>query len=203
MTAIPEGPARRLARIASALESARRPSRDKLAGEIGKVLLALDPLDLTAPAETQFSGGPEGSTSVPVGQLISVMNGWLSMKYQKDAAYRSYADRVRGPWRDALVAHWQEHAGDERGHAYDIAMKIVGLGGDPIQTSVSIPASVPNLSALGLSLMNLELQAIERGRQVAEMAGSMDALRVLAEEVILKDAHHLDDLRRMFVELGG
>jgi len=178
-------------RIASAVERAERPSLGKLSAEIGKVVLALDEEGVPVP-----EGSPEGQLAAPVGQVIALLQKWLGAKYRIDAAYRSYADRVKGPWRDSLVAHWQEHAQEERAAAYDIAMKIVGFGGDPSVTILEVPQAPADLGAFCAVLMNLELQAIEKGREAISLAGEMTSLKVMAENLLLQDTQHLDDLRR-------
>lgn len=139
----------------------------------------------------------EGDLGAPIGQVIAHLQKFLSAKYAVEMSYRSFADRVRGPWRDALVDHWHEHATEERESAYQIAMKVVGLGGDPIQTGVIIPPCVANVSAFCNVLMDQELAAIEAGRALIQMAGTTTSLKVLAENTILLDTQHLDDLRRM------
>ncbi len=184
-------------RVASAIDSAERPSLRKLSAEIGKVVLALE--DEGPPAE----GSPEGHLAVPTGQLIAHLQKWLAAKYTINASYRSYADRVKGPWRDSLVAHWQKHAEEEMAAAYDLAMKIVGLGGDPSVTVINVPQTTPNLGALCAVLMSLELKAIEAARETISMSGERVSLRVLAEELLLQDTQHLDDLVRMTVGVAG
>jgi bacterioferritin (cytochrome b1) len=139
----------------------------------------------------------EGALGAADGQIIAHLGKILTAKYAIESSYRSFADRVKGPWRDALVEHWHEHAGDERKSAYAFAMKIVGLGGDPIQTAVMIPACVPDVGALVKVLADQELAAIAACRELVQLAGDNTSLRLLAEETILLDTHHLDDLRRM------
>lgn len=168
----------------------------KLSAEIGKVVLALDGPE--AP-----EGSVEGGLAVPTGQMIAHLQKWLAAKYRIDAAYRSFADRVKGPWRDSLVEHWTTHAGEERQAAYDLAMKIVGLGGDPNVTMIDVPMVPPDLASLCMVLMNLELKAIEAARETMSMSGERVSLRVLAENICLQDTHHLDDLRRLCVGMNG
>jgi bacterioferritin (cytochrome b1) len=187
----------RILRVASALDRAASPSARKVAAEIGKVVLALDEEDVAVP-----EGSPEGQLAAPVGQVIAHLQKWLGAKYRIDAAYRSYADRIKGPWRDSLVAHWQEHAGEERAAAYDIAMKIVGFGGDPSVTVLEVPQAPADLGAFCAVLMNLELQAIEKGRETISLAGEMTSLKVMAENLLLQDTNHLDDLRRWVGYVG-
>jgi bacterioferritin (cytochrome b1) len=188
-------------RVASAVERAERPSLSKLSAEIGKVVLALEEGDPSA--EVVVKGSSEGSLAVPTGQLIAHLQKWLGAKYRIDAAYRSFADRVKGPWRDSLVEHWTTHAGEERQAAYDLAMKIVGLGGDPNVTIIEVPQTTPNLGALCAVLMGLEVKAIEAARETMSMSGDRVSLRVLAENICLVDTAHLDDLTRMCVGMAS
>lgn len=139
----------------------------------------------------------EGDFSVPDGQLIAALQTYLNQKYCIDMAYRSFADRIRGPWRDSVVAHWQEHSEDERKMSYDLAMKIVGLGSDPILSHVSVPICSSHISGLMKCLSNLELITIKTGRDLVSMCGNNTGLRILVENQIVLDTHHLDDLRRM------
>jgi bacterioferritin (cytochrome b1) len=145
----------------------------------------------------------EGQFAAPDGQVIAHLQKFLSAKYAIDMAYRSFADRVHGPWRDALVDHWHEHAKEERDAAYDIAMKIVGLGADPVQSAVQVPSCESTVVGFCKSLMELELRAIENGRRLIALAGDNTAMKVLGENLILVDTQHLDDLRRMIVGSTG
>ncbi|MFA5202873.1 MAG: ferritin-like domain-containing protein [Lentisphaeria bacterium] len=189
---------RSLLRVASAIDSAKHPSIAKTIQELGRITLALDGEIEFAPA----ASSPEGDLAVPTSQIVAHLNHWLRAKYEIDAAYRSFADRIKGPWRDALVEHWQEHAKEERGHAYDLAMKIVGLGSDPIQTAINVPTCPANLVAFGAVLIDLELKAIDAAHKTIEMSGTMRALAVMAENMMLTDTQHLDDLRRMISNLN-
>lgn len=180
-----------LIRIASSMD-AGTPSRSATMAALSSVLDGFGPGRARRAQEPQ-----EGGFAAPVGQVIAHLNQWLTAKYRIDAAYRSYADRVRGPWRDALVDHWYTHAEEERKQAYDLAMKVVALGGDPIQTVIDVPAATASLGAFCAQLAQLELSAIENGRIAIQLAGENAPLRVLAEQIIYVDAQHLDDIRRM------
>ena len=143
----------------------------------------------------------EGALGAPEGQILALLNKILTAKYAIEMSYRSFADRIKGPWRDSLVEHWQEHAKDERDSAYQFAMKSVALGGDPILTTVQVPPCPANLGGLIRVLAEQELGAIEACRELVVLAGDNTGLRLLAEETILLDSHHLDDLRRMAVDI--
>ena len=140
----------------------------------------------------------EGGYATADGQMISILQDILCCKYSIDVAYRSFADRVRGPWRDALVDHWREHAKEERAASYDIAMKIVGMGADPMLTNLSITPCPANVEGFAQCLADMELNLIQKTRELIECSGHNTSMKVLGENIILVDTQHLDDLRRSF-----
>lgn len=144
-----------------------------------------------------FTPELEGGLAAPISDLLNCLMSLLKCKYALDNAYRSYADRVTGPWRDSLVEHWQEHAKDERDHAYDLAMKIMGFGADPNVGNIPLPYTGNALDEMCASLISMELETISKARGLINMAGENTALKVMAENIALLDTHHLDDLRRM------
>ena len=187
----PDTVSKELVRIAEQLavpDADCAPSRSVASEAMASVLAAV---------EATAQCPQEGAFAAPLGQVLAHLGKWLTAKYRIDAAYRSYADRVKGPWRDALVDHWYKHAEEERGQAYDLSMKIVALGGDPMQTVIDVPPATTSLGAFCAQLAQLELDAIENGRIAVQMAGDDAPLRVMAEQIIYVDAQHLDDLRRM------
>ena len=139
----------------------------------------------------------EGALSVPDGQVIAHLSHFISAKYSVEIAYRNFSDRIKGLWRDSLVEHWHKHAQDERQSTYDLSMKLIGLGGDPVLTMIQIPVCTSNVIGFHQILMKMELEAIEAGRTLIQMAGQNTGLKVLAENTVLLDSHHLDDLKRM------
>jgi len=159
-------------------------------------------MDILKIARRVATPDKEGSFAVAPGEVIAHLNHFLTAKYTVENSYRSFADRIKGPWRDSLVDHWHKHAEEERKSAYDIAMKCVALGGDPAVTVIQIPPGTPNLSGFMQLLVNQELDAIEAGRKLAAMAGNSMGLRVLAENTVVLDSQHLDDLRRMMAKLS-
>jgi len=153
------------------------------------------------PRKQAFSPEMEGQFAVPMEQMISALCDLLSCKYAIEMAYRSFSDRVRGPWRDGLVEHWQEHAKDERQGSYDLAMKIIGLGGDPNICHIGYDPSGPDVTAFCHTLAKMELDMIAKAQKVVDYSGDNTALRVMAENIMELDTHHLDDLRRMCPEM--
>lgn len=184
-----------LHRIASHINATQDPSIGRIIEDLGRVVIALES-DIPESVESD----PEGDLACPRGQMLAHLSHWLGAKYTIDIAYRSFADRTRGPWRDALVDHWYKHSEEERRHAYDLGMKIVGLGGDPAQGNIQIPQCPANLEGFFRTLMSMELEAISAGREAIRLSGGNTGIKVMAENMIVIDTQHLDDLRRMCVK---
>lgn len=161
------------------------------------------PINVESVAQRVSSSLQEGLFLVPVENVVISLHKLLEAKYAIDISYRSYADRVRGPWRDSLVGHWSEHSGEERKMAYDIAMKLMALGHDPLVSDIKIPVCGPTLASLAKCLVEQEKTAIMVGREIISMCGDNTALRVMMEDHIMQDQQHLDDLRRMFEKIGS
>ena len=157
--------------------------------------------DFISRIAARVAAGPnvlkEGALGAPIGQVIAHLQHFLSAKYAINLSYLNFADRVKGPWRDSLVDHWHVHAKEELESAYQLSMKIVALGGDPIQTTINIPQCVASVEAFCKVLMDQELDALEAGRKLMTLAGPNTGLKVLAENTVILDSEHLSDLHRM------
>lgn len=197
----PEELSRNLERLASSIENAKNPSREKVGKIISRLVTALDDLVVTAPSVEPIVQDNNGFT-VPTAQVIAHLIEWQNAKYTIDIVYRNFADRVRGPWRDSIYEHWYEHAKEERENAYNLSMKIIALGADPMHTVVTIPQCPSNLAGFCAIIKDLEIKAIEKGKKTLEFAGENDSLRVFAEDIILIDSQHLDDLARMCSDMN-
>jgi bacterioferritin (cytochrome b1) len=181
-----------LHKIANKIEASQNPSKTSVLADIGRVILAV-------PVYWD-DGTSEGKLGCPPAQIIAHLGNYLNAKMAISLAYESFADRIKGPWRDALVDHWYTHAKEEREHKYDLAMRIVGFGGDPSQSIVQIPQCPPNLEGFFRTLMAMEIEAIAAGRETIKLAGDHTSLKVMAENMILIDTQHSDDLKRSSVQ---
>jgi len=186
----------KLEEISKKIGNSIKPSKKLVADDIKALVTKLEDIETVSKPVPDLK---EGNFSCPVPDVVNHLQKWLNAKYVIDISYRNFADRIKGPWRDGLVDHWNEHAKQERAHAYDLSMKIVGLGHDPIQSSINIPnlGLAPDIKEYFCNLMEQELAAIEAGRLAIKMASDNTALKVMAENFILIDSQHLDDLRRM------
>lgn len=138
----------------------------------------------------------EGLFAIPQEQVIQLLQKLLRLKYTQVIAYMNYGDRIRAHFRDVIYAHFQEHMREEQKDAYDIAMKITALGGEP-SPKVSSPPDLADLHMIFGAILEQEKQLIQAGRALAAVAGENLALKALAEQIVLTDAAHADDMRRM------
>ncbi len=150
-------------------------------------------------AESVLSPDPrEGLFNTSKDNVIFCLTNLLSQKYSLHVAFRSNADRIHSSaWRDSLFEHFEDHAEEELDMAYDIAMKIVSLGSDPVVSNIEIPYCAADVSSVFNMLIEMELKAIDTANRLAKMSGNNTSLRVLAENIVLIDTQHIDDIRRM------
>jgi bacterioferritin (cytochrome b1) len=184
----------KLAEIAERINHSVNPSRKLVADDIQALVMKLNDIPTGSKPIPDLK---EGNFSVPALELVDHLQKWLNAKYVIDLSYRNFADRLKGPWRDSIVDHWYKHSEQERQHAYDLTMKIVALGHDPVQTNIVIPEVPAEIDKIFCNLMEQELAAIEAGRVTVKMSGENTALKIMAENFVLIDSEHLDDLRRM------
>lgn len=145
----------------------------------------------------------EGLFAVPQEKVVGQCVKLLKLKYTMMVMYINYGDRIRAHFRDAIYAHFKEHADEERQDAYHLAMKITALGGEPTPKVSTIP-DINDLHQMFMVLLQAEKQIIQELRNLSLMSGENLSLKVMLEQMVLTDQQHADDLRRMmFCEGGG
>lgn len=130
---------------------------------------------------------------------------YLNIKYKLHAMYRSFADRLRGPYRDAIVEHWHEHASDQMKSAYTIAMSLVAMKTEPVVSFSSSHTTDSDFFSMASQLLEVESLGVEilvcalaqSASDHEQTRGSEYGLRVTLEEQLVLDRHHIDDLVRM------
>lgn len=157
-----------------------------------------------APAQPTASEGThplavspeEGFFAVPQETVIAQCNKILRLKYTTALAYVNYGDRIRAHFRDVLYEHFKEHRDEELDGAYHLAMKITALGGEPEPRIAPIP-NTGDMHQIFMILLQFEKELLQELRKLSAMAGENLSLKVMLEEMVLKDQQHADDLRRM------
>jgi len=144
----------------------------------------------------------EGMFAVPQEKIVGQCLKLLKLKYTTMLMYINYGDRIRAHFRDAIYAHFKEHAGEEREDAYHLTMKITALGGEPTPKVSTVP-DVNDLHQIFMILLQAEKQLIQELRNLSLMAGENLSIKVMLEQMVLTDQQHADDLRRMMFCEGG
>lgn len=139
----------------------------------------------------------EGLFAVPQETMLTKLQGLLRKKYTGVIMYMNYGDRIRAHFRDSIYDHFKEHIKDERAGAYDLAMKITALGGEPKGQSATVP-DLNDLHQIFAQIILAEKELIQAERDVLKVVGENTGLKVLIENMVLVDQRHLDDARRMF-----
>lgn len=182
-------------------------------GADADIAKALEVLNAPAPAlpavETASEGThplvlspEEGLFAVPVEQMISQLQKLLRAKYTAVLMYMNYGDRLRAHYRDAIYAHFNDHMAEERTAAYDLAMKITALGGEPAAKVSTVP-DVSELHQILLTVLQHEKELIALGREILQQVGDNVALKTWLEQTCFIDNQHADDARRLFAcEVG-
>lgn len=144
----------------------------------------------------------EGLFAVPQEKVVGQCVKLLKLKYTAMLMYVNYGDRIRAHFRDSIYAHFNEHMEEERKDAYHLAMKITALGGEPTPKVVAIP-DINDLHQIFMHLLQAEKELLQELRNLVAMAGENLSLKVMAEQMVLTDQQHADDMRRMMFCEGG
>lgn len=162
----------------------------------------LEPPPMTASEGVHpFSISPEeGAPAVPQEVILKKLAGIAALKAGAVLMYTVYADAIRAPFRDSLYAHFEEHLAEERAGIYDFNMKIVALGGQLIPKATKPPVA-NGIQEILTAVIQYEKELIGAIRELHGVCGDYLGLKLMLEDNLLKDQKHLDDARRMLVEI--
>jgi bacterioferritin (cytochrome b1) len=144
-----------------------------------------------------MEGELEGQFAVPVEQVLAKLKEVIAAKFRKMVAYHTYAQCFRGPaWRSAKI-EFTEHAWDEQKGAEFYTKRAVALGGPVHMDEIEPPP--PSNNPLGILKMmaRAEQEGILAQRELLELVGDDNPMRVGIEEHMSKDQHHLDETWQM------
>lgn len=141
-------------------------------------------------------------------ELIKILNEAFAEEWLAYYQYWIGAKIVAGLHRELVEKEFEEHAGEELGHATKIAERIIQLGGTPLidprdwdkhaKCKYDAPANPDNLVLLKQNL-EAERCAIKRYKDICEMCAHGNdpvtlhlAYHIMSDE--LKHEHDLEDL---------
>jgi len=134
--------------------------------------------------------------------LIERLNTVLSWELAGTIQYLQGAALVTGPMRPVYADFLQEGSKEARGHAEDVASRIVALGGVPtvepaaIRTSTSLEGILDN----ALALEEAALAAWEAALEASD--GAALGIGFWIEEMIAEEQEHVDELRKITGRTG-
>lgn len=151
-----------------------------------------DPPDMTGTLEGQFN--------VPVEQVLEKLKAIIAMKFRKMVGYFTYAQSFRDhAWR-AIKDEFGEHAHDEHEDAEFYVKRAVALGGPVHMEDIAAPP--PSNNPLGILKMmaRAEQEAIAVQRELLQLVGDENPMRVGIEEALHHDQHHLDEMWQVMTQ---
>jgi len=142
-------------------------------------------------------GVMEGRFAVSAVELLDKLKQVITAKARLMLAYYTYAQSLKGEGWRATKTEFYEHAEDER-EGFEYYLKRAAALGGPVHyedVEVPPPASEP------ITIFNILARAEQEGilvqRELREMVGEDNPMRVGIEEHMLKDQHHLDEMWQM------
>jgi bacterioferritin len=134
--------------------------------------------------------------------VIRLLNEALATELVCALRYRRHYYMASGIHAEAVAAEFLEHAGEEQGHADDIAARIVQLGGEPDFSPDTLSTRSHAEYVEGVSLQDMiredlvaERIAIDSYREMAQYVGEKDpTTRRMLETILAKEEEHADDL---------
>ncbi len=136
-------------------------------------------------------------TAAPVSRktMIRLLNEDLSREYQAIIAYVVYSQIIKGAKFQHIAGELEKHAGEELGHAIQIAKQIDYLNGTPVVTAKPVKMSAKAEDLLRFDLEN-ERATIVHYRKRIRQADAMGefAMSEVLRKIIAEEQEHLTDL---------
>jgi bacterioferritin len=144
-------------------------------------------------------------------QAIEILQSVLATEIVCVLRYTQHAIVATGLASESVKAEFLEHAGDEQGHAMQVAERINQLGGAPDfnpQTLTSRSAAEyqtsDDLVAMIRENLIAERIAVEHYRELVRYFGDNDpATRIMIEGILSKEEEHASDMLDLLTRHGG
>lgn len=157
--------------------------------------------DLTKNAEwtdpPDMTGALEGQFVAPVEQVLHKLKDVCTAKLRLMMAYYTYAQSLNDHAWGGVKKEFYDHAEMEQEGAEYYLKRAAVLGG-PIQLdALEPPPPSTNADSIFTMLVRAEQEGILAQRELRQMVGDENPMKVGIEEQMLKDQHHLDELFQM------
>jgi ferritin len=134
---------------------------------------------------------------------IELLKKLLGAKYKLILSYIHYADCLRDLSRDGLAKHFEQHVKEERANAYEISLRLTGMG-----EKVTVPAVTVDEVDLDCpiatikKLLELEKEGVALWQELYSITKSDAVMNALAQEGARLDQQHADDMARYIKEVA-
>jgi bacterioferritin len=142
--------------------------------------------------------------------VIKVLNEALATEIICVLRYTRHYYMASGIHAKSVAAEFLEHAGEEQGHADQIAKRIVQLGGAPDLSPSTLQSRSHSEYVEGNDIAEMleedlvaERIAIQTYSEIVRYLGNDDpTTRRMMEEILAKEEEHAEDLSSLLEELG-
>jgi bacterioferritin len=142
-------------------------------------------------------------------KVVAILNEALATEIVCVLRYKRHYFMATGIHAQSVAQEFLEHANDEQGHADQIAMRIVQLGGEPNFDPDGLTTRSHAEYVEGDSLVDMiredlvaERIAIESYGEIIRFLGERDVTsRRLMEQILAVEEEHADDLKNLLATL--
>lgn len=127
-------------------------------------------------------------------QIIDKLNDIRAAEQRMSLLYRRAAEMVTGPYREALIGEFLNHANDEDSHASIVMRRIMALGGD-IGTYIEPLPVCRNLNDILTHIDEYEVQGIRRWQELERMLSKDDSFLHTISTILDQETEHSDDVK--------
>jgi len=155
-----------------------------------------------------MAGALEGQFAAPVEQVIAQITTIVTIKFQLMVAYYTFAESMRDLSQHPIGEVFHEHAGHELEAAEYYLKRAAVLGGAIHLNPIEPPPASTDPVHITQTMVRAEQEAIAAQRQLRQLVGDDNPMRIEIEEKMVQDQHHLDELWQMLPselhgEVGG
>ena len=147
-----------------------------------------------------MGGALEGMFNVPVEQVLAKLQSIIAGKFRLMVAYYTYAQSFRGPWWRAAKIEFTDHAEEEQAAAEFYVKRAVALGGPVHMDEIAPPPASTNPVGILKIMMRAEQEMIAAQRELRQMVGDENPMKIGIEEHMLRDQHHLDETHQFLTQ---
>jgi bacterioferritin (cytochrome b1) len=143
-------------------------------------------------------------------EVVELLQQALQGEYQQWDLYYAYKERLKGPSRESVAEHFEEHAEDEQQHIEMLQRYLITSGNTPTVERKKIPDFNGDIDKIIKIQLKFELDAVELYNKILEQLESEQeqykqqtnkSLIIDIENVLAKEMEHAQDLI-MMIEKG-